>query len=461
MWEIHLGLDGGYLPKEYREDTISLWKKYGLFSLKGYQARLGGGEKDMSMLFVYSSVDNYLKENGKLGFLITEIVFKSKGAGQGFRRFQIGNREKMKILKVNDMVQLKPFENASNKTTMFTLKKGAQTEYPIPYIKWSKKQSGSIENDMELCKLRNQTRREKLIAFPIGNEKTSPWITINQKKKKIISKIIGKSKYRAYIGARASPYGIYWIKILQKLHDNNFLVENLPEYGKTKIQKVQSVLEPEFVYPMLRGADIKKWKANPIFNVLIVQDPKTKKGYNEKWFKVKYPKTYVYLKQFENILRNDANFKKYFDPHKDAFYSMYNIREETFSRYKVAWKRMSNEISSVVIDEESDKTIIPLDTISFIPFNEKREAHYFCAVFNSSLINETIVSFSSAGRGFGTPKILQYVRIPKFNPKSNIHNELAILSKKAHTLAKKKRSDELDKIQNQIDILTQELYNII
>jgi hypothetical protein len=83
----------GYLSREYKEATMPLWKEYGLFSLKGHAARLGGGEKDFSMLFVYAAADFYLKPDARLGFLITQEVFKSKGAGEGFRRFWIANRE--------------------------------------------------------------------------------------------------------------------------------------------------------------------------------------------------------------------------------------------------------------------------------------------------------------------------------------------------------------------------------
>ncbi len=35
----------GYLSQEYRKATLEMWKQYGLFSLKGHAARLGGGKK--------------------------------------------------------------------------------------------------------------------------------------------------------------------------------------------------------------------------------------------------------------------------------------------------------------------------------------------------------------------------------------------------------------------------------
>ena len=81
-----------YLPSEYREATLPLWKRYGLFSLKGFEARLGAGKKDLSMLFTYAAADFYLKPGGTLAFLITQEVFKSKAAGEGFRRFRLGGR---------------------------------------------------------------------------------------------------------------------------------------------------------------------------------------------------------------------------------------------------------------------------------------------------------------------------------------------------------------------------------
>lgn len=82
----------GYLSGDYRARTLPLWHGYGLFSLKGHETRLGAGEKDFSMLFTYACADRYLKDGGTLAFVITQEVFKSKGAGEGFRRFRIGEK---------------------------------------------------------------------------------------------------------------------------------------------------------------------------------------------------------------------------------------------------------------------------------------------------------------------------------------------------------------------------------
>lgn len=96
----------GYLSEDYRKTTFSLWVEYGRFpkTQDFVSRRLGGGEKDFSMLFTYASADYYLKDGPKLGFLITQEVFKSKGAGEGFRRFQLGDGKYLKVLKAYDLV---------------------------------------------------------------------------------------------------------------------------------------------------------------------------------------------------------------------------------------------------------------------------------------------------------------------------------------------------------------------
>ena len=115
------------LPENYRNDTKPLWQEHGLFPHGGMDTILGKGKKDISMLMSYVAMDKYLKKGGKLGFLITQSVFKTAGAGQGFRRFLLGSGEHIQVQHVDDMVELQPFEGASNRTSVVILQKGRQT----------------------------------------------------------------------------------------------------------------------------------------------------------------------------------------------------------------------------------------------------------------------------------------------------------------------------------------------
>ncbi len=121
------------LPEMYRQSTASLWTDYGLFRQKGYKAKLGGAKDDISILMTYVCHDAYLKESGKLGFVITQSVFKTKGGGEGFRGFRYSRpgtgETHMAPLAVEDLSNLQPFEGATNRTALITVGK---SETPAP-----------------------------------------------------------------------------------------------------------------------------------------------------------------------------------------------------------------------------------------------------------------------------------------------------------------------------------------
>lgn len=453
-----------YLSQDYRNATLPLWKDYGLFSLKGFQTRLGGGKKDFSMLFTYASADYYLKNGAKLGFLITQEVFKSKGAGEGFRSFRLGEQGKhLKILKALDLVTVQPFEGAANKTGAVILKKGETTTYPVPYLVWQKKKGvGKIPADKTLNEVLPYLQKRKLVARPMGS-KFGAWQTVAVGLHPL-AVIEGRNIYKAILGANPNPYGIFWLEIKQFLSDRELIVRNLTEEGKKIISTIEARLESDLVYPALRGADIQRWGFNQKIYMLVVQDPKTRAGYLEETMKKRWPKTFGYLTQFKRELLSRALYKKYHEHLKNPFYSQFNISEDTFSKYKVVWKAMSNDIYASVISQIKTlmgfKIAIPLHTTSFFATGNEDEAHYLCAIINSIPVREFIKSFSSAGRGFGTPSVMQHVGIPKFDPKNKLHQKLSQLSKTLYALKSNNKLDEIARLEKELDNLVHQLFGI-
>jgi len=460
-----------YLSKEYREATRHLWEKYGLFSLKGYAQMLGGAKPDFSMLFVYASSDYYLKDGANLGFLITQEVFKSKGAGEGFRRFQLGEGKYLKVLKAHDLVSIQPFEGAANKTAAIILKKGEKTGYPVTYIIWSKKKGvGKIATDKLLDEVLPLLQKKKYNAKPIGSI-VGPW-RHQLAKLGDLSNIEGKNFYKARAGAWADPYGVFWLKVKKVLSDGKLLFSNLPERGRTKVKKIEDEkIESDLIYPAIQGPNIKRWGFNSDFFVLIVNDKNDPmKGYDESVMISKWPLTFAYLTQFRNELLERASYKKFHLKQGHPFYSQYNIGDYTFSRYKVVWKRMTTDIVATVVSEiktlSEEKTsfgykqVIPLDTTVFFPVDNESEAHYLCAIINSKPVRDFIKSFSSAGRGFGTPSVMEHVGIPKFDPKNPLHQKLAEISKKCHQLKAEGKEKEIAKLEKENDELVKQLFGI-
>jgi hypothetical protein len=156
---------------------------------------LGKGKKDISMLMTFVALDNYLKDRGWLGFIITQSVFKTAGAGQGFRRFMLGSKTPAAVVVVDDMADLKPFEGASNRTAIVILERGRVTKYPVPYSSWYKPGGGSvIPEDVTL----DDVTKEKIatyrqfVAEPVDEaDPTSSWITGRPRALKAVKKVLG------------------------------------------------------------------------------------------------------------------------------------------------------------------------------------------------------------------------------------------------------------------------------
>ena len=72
-----LGWD--HLSDDYRRETKELWQHYGLFSLSGNEARHGGGKKDLAMLVLYAAADRYLRVGGRMGMVVTQTLFQTRG----------------------------------------------------------------------------------------------------------------------------------------------------------------------------------------------------------------------------------------------------------------------------------------------------------------------------------------------------------------------------------------------
>ncbi|MFH1970697.1 MAG: N-6 DNA methylase, partial [Verrucomicrobiota bacterium] len=251
----------GYMAEEYRQRTLKLWQDYGLFSLKGHATRLGAGEKDFSMLFTYTCADRYLKEGGTLGFVITQEVFKAKGAGEGFRRFQLGEQGAyLAITGMEDMVHLQPFQ-AANKTTIFTLQKGRRTHYPVPVVEWKRKAGvGKIPPEWPLTAVLEKTERTPLKAIPMDLKKSvSSWQTASKTDLRLSLMLKGPCPYLARLGARVEPYGIFWLNLKEVRPDGILVVENQHDRGKREVNKVTSALEPDLVFPAVSGGDIVKF----------------------------------------------------------------------------------------------------------------------------------------------------------------------------------------------------------
>lgn len=452
------------LPDDYRQDTAYLWQKYKLFSHTGLRARLGSAKDDLSVIMTYVAIDRYLKDRGKLGFIITQSLFKTVGGGEGFRRFQLGDNEYFRILAVDDMVELKPFEGVGNRTAIFVTQKGDKTSYPVTYNYWRKRQAGTgIGTTLSLDEVGQLATYKQFWAEPINYlEITSPWITGRLKALKAVRKIIGKSFYQARSGVCSWMNGIYWVKVLRELPNGNLLIENQGDIGRNHVNSYKIEVEKDFIYPLLRGEDIKPFSQKSEYEIIIAQNPQNpSKAYDELLLKKNYPLTYRYFERFKDRLLRRNGYRKYLQG--QPFYAVYNIGKYTFSPFKVVWTRVADDIKASVINTEKislyNKLLIPIETAVLVAFDNEEEAHYFCALINSMPFRFVIMSSSVSGTGgFGSPNILEKAYIPKYDPKNGTHKELALLSRGLHKSLGNGKVEIPDKLKDKINNLASRIW---
>jgi hypothetical protein len=421
------------LPEGYRSETKGLWVEHKLFVHRGMDTILGKGKKDISTLMTYVAADSYLKKGGKLGFVITQSVFKTSGAGQGFRRFQTRNDDPVAVTWVDDLFELQVFEGASNRTCVFIMRKGQSQKYPVSYAYWRKKDTGrsaSFGYDATLEEVTSKTERFQFVAEPVkADDPTSAWLTGRPKALKAIRKLLGASDYEAHAGVyTGGANAAYWFEILKDHGDGTVTARNITEGAKRKLDSVLVKLEKELLYPQLRGKDVTRWRATPTAYVLFVQDVKTRRGFDEEYFQGTFPLAYEWLSANKKVLLERAAYRRYFQESGAPFYSMFDVGEYTLARHKVIWLGYgARRVNAAVSEYLHGKPVCGNQAMHMsVPCDNKREAFYLSGCLNSSPFNAAVVMHTQiGGKSFAQSVVLESIRVPKFRPDYAAHKNVA------------------------------------
>ena len=445
------------LPETYRKITQKLWEIYGLFTLSGMDTILGGGKKDLSALMTYIAIDKFLKTNGVIGFLITQAVFKTVKAGEGFRRFKVKDIP-IGLKVIHDLVEIKPFEKAQNRTTLFIAVKGEKTKYPIPYIKWIPKSSITIGPDSKLDEVLSCIIFKRKNAIPLGLRDGAPLIDLAKVEIGKLDLLERETSYVAKAGVSSGGINsIYFLNIVMDKGNTVFVknvvkgmhLSRLPQDVVNLLVNGKWELEKDLLYPLIRYSNVWRWylylespKERTYF--LMVQDPIKRKGISESKLSSKYPLTYNYLCSFKEVLKKRSAYKRYYNE-QAPFYSIFDVGTYTFSDYKVVMNRMGDELRCAVVQAINDpylgkRPILPENVLTFIPVSSGDEAYYLAAIINSTIFRAFVLNITRGTKSFASPdlvnEVLRILNVPKYDWDNNDHCRLAILSKEAHNIAK-------------------------
>ena len=425
--------------------------QYKIFSDSPYH---GGNELDISGMITYTVADKWLKEKGKLLFLITQTHFQS-GSSQGFRQFKINDTMNLKPVKVEDLKMLRPFPDAANKTALLIAEKTKEAPgYPVPYVEWYAKSGVSkvLSERYSKDEVLDRVDRVEKEAIPIG-EKGAPWAILPKGKYSDYIHLCGESGWvQGRKGITCDLNGIYFVKILQFSADGLWVqIETRPEAGKTNLGPAKRFwVEPDLLYPLLKGAGDLKPCGYTLEHELYAIVPNRgiiKTAYEEASQKVEKdnPKLYHYFKNYERLLRSRSTYKLRM---KDApFYCVYNVGPYTFAPWKLVWAEQPGNkfFSSAVVhtkrmDGLGDKIVIPDHKIYFADFCSPEPAYYLCGLLQCNTIQTLLKSFLVL---LQVGNIFKHVSLPEYDSKNEDHCKLAKLVKEAHEIADEEEKNEL------------------
>ncbi len=423
------------LPEDYRVATKTLWERYGLIR-KTSSSELGRTRRDLATLFIARCFDQYTAKTGTLAFLLPFNVLRTQG-GDGFRTY-VGTKTQLQL--AQDLSETYPFEGATNRAGLLVLTSGV-TSFPVRCKVWTYGKSQGIPQEWGLNEVLAKTRQTDFMLAPIEARKVqSPWAIATEEAFSAIRKIVSRSSYDAREGLNPALTGVYWVNIKAKVGDG-VVIENLGGQKK-EVERVEDVVEPSLVYPLLRGRDVKKWYSEPGNYIVVPHDRKSGDPIPERRMKVDFPKTYRFFMRFRRALENRSIHKLW--GKESPFYSVYGIGNYSFQPHKVVWKDISGKISARaefggatvvkdIADKNLGKTRVMADgTLMFIPCRDEDEAHYLAGMLNCSTTRLIVTSYAVLHvRGH----VLKYVGIRKFDPSNTLHRKIADLSKEAHRLA--------------------------
>ncbi len=424
------------LPTEYRSQVIHLNEEvYDLFPHRGVKARHGSASIDISTLFVYVSADSYLADHARLGFVITQTVFKSSGGSEGFRRFELPNRVPLRVDHVDDYSAVAVFEAAQNRTAVVCLTKNETTNYPVPYLEWT-----PMHNDLATREIDQKPTLKRVLkkAWPIQAEnRSSPWITVSAGYAEPIRKVLGQSEYEAKLGIHTWLNGAYWLRHASPSGSMRVAISNAFDVGKKVVERVEAVVEADLVYPLLRGREAGRWTSKPQMFIIVPHDPQHPgTGIPLEIMKREHPKAYGYFVRLRRELENRSGYMKYIKPAGGPFYAVYNIGHYTFQPFKVVWPEQASSVeASVISTDAKGRLVIPDHKLTIVGVSNEMEAHFLASALNSAPVRRAIADYAIEIQI--STHVLKYIRIPRYDSANQLHRHIAELGAKCHKAAAK------------------------
>ncbi|MBI1915086.1 MAG: N-6 DNA methylase [Planctomycetes bacterium] len=444
-----------HLPPDYADFIKDRCLELGVFSQDRW---VGGIESDISTVITYEAVEKWLQPKGKLAFFITGTVFANESS-QGFRRFKMDKAGiRMGHVSVEDFSAVAPFEGVSNHATLLILERDAPLSYPVRYRIWEPPAEGRnvIRTFPSSTAFRSEAKPTDLLAAPVPGTDAGPWLKGTSSQHALWEKLFaaGKPAYKARKGITTDLNGLFFVRVLE-VDQDLCRIQNDPSLGRKPLPKATRWVDKKHVFPLLRGRGIRPFHATPDPRYYLLLPQRGMHGDPDLPSHSK--RTYDFLTRFESFLRERSSYQRFQKGH--PYWSVWSTGPYTFDPYKVLWQEMpGGQFGAAYVGQPYDpmlgsKPIIPDHKIYFVPLQSENEAAYLTGVLNAPLVAEAISAYA-AQLSLGV-SVVEYLALPRFDPKNKTHSRLAELAQRAT-----KRGSATDEERQQLDEVARRLFSI-
>ena len=445
-----------YLPSAYRDESRHLWARYGLVEARG--PALSFLKEDVSVLMTCVAADRLLEKGGTLALVLRQGVFKSARNGRGFRRFRLPDGTGLRVLRVEDLSGLKVFPGAAAGAALFFARKGEDTVYPVPYGLWEKTGRGPVDAWATLPQaLARAVVREQQASPAAPEDPSSPWLTAPGEELAGLTRLLGSNPYRARTGVfTGGANAVYWVSV-HGAENGLASVSNIQRRAKRKAGQVEAEIETTYLYPMLKGGGIRRWRTSYDAYLLCPHTARTRlRPVPWEQLERECPRTAAYLASFRETLDQRKGFAGWEKAiQQQSFHAVLRVGRYTFAPWKVVWKYIASSFVCAVIGEAEDpylgrKLLLPNEKVMYVATDSEEEAYYLCGVLSSTPMARCV-------RGYMNPTsisahVLEKLRIPAWDGADPVHREISRLCREGHGAA------DTEAYIREIDRLAKKLY---
>lgn len=400
---------------------------------------------DTSTLFFRKCAHKYLGRGGIIAFVMPRSVLGSTYQHANFRKFDTPDT---KLLTIVDLEHVKPLFKTPS--CVLIARKAGGHSYPVPLEKYS----GELpENDLSLLQIKAHLTIENEYYVPPANQQ--------------------KASYyynRFKVGVSIFPRSLYFVD-LHSIRDHCIRVtssRSILQIVKEPWRiELEGKVEEDFLFCTILPYEMLPFGFLKIYPVILPLDIDGAKyrilGLTE-MKRQGFSGAYDWFKHAQKIWDENKTTKanERFPKLTDRLnYNNLLSFQHPDNKYIVLYNATGKDVTSCVIDKAQ---LVPLDVDDskvhpqafiadvktwFFETNSAEEAHYLCAILNSTLLSRLIKPYQPRGL-FGARAIhrrpLQFP-IPRFDRQNSLHLELSSLTEKLQKMVKDHLTENKSKHQ--------------